>query len=174
MKSMVALALTLLVGWCALPAAADTFSDGQAALRRGDYVEAIRLYTRDIESGKNSPRDLAVLHNQRGLAYRRNGQPDLAIADFNRAMEITPNDADLFNNRGIAYKAKGDYKQARADYTRSIELNEQQANAYYNRSIIQERLGNIDAAVKDIKRFLELSPDDAEGKARLLRLEKIK
>lgn len=158
----------------ASPAWADSFAEGQAALKRGDYSEAIRLFTLDIQSGQNTPENLAVVYNQRGLAYRRSGQPDKAIADYNRAMKLAPGDADLYNNRGIAYKAKGDLRRALADYNQAIELNPRQANAYYNRSIVHQKRGNLARAIADVKRFIELKPDDPDGPARLKRLEKLR
>lgn len=174
MKRLAIDIIVLLATLAAATAWADTFSEGQAALMRGDYAEAIRLFTMDIDSGRNTPDNLAVVYNQRGLAYRRSGKPDLAIADYNRAMKLAPNDADLFNNRGIAFKAKGELQQALADYNRAIELNTKQATAYYNRSIVYEKLGRLVEAIADVKRFIKLKPDDPDGPARLERLEKKK
>ena len=62
----------------------------------------------------------------------KNDHLDQAIADFTKAIEIGPKDADVYNNRGIAYAAKGLYDQAIADYTKAIEIDPEYAEAYYN------------------------------------------
>lgn len=172
MRRLLVLASLLVLCLAAAPSWADVFQDGQAAMRKGNYPEAIRLYSQDIDSGNNTPENQAVVYNQRGLAYRRSGKPDLAIADYNQALGLTPNDADLYNNRGIAYKSKGELERALADYNRAIDLNDRQANAYFNRSFIHEKQGRIPQAIVDVKRFIELTPKDPDGPARLRRLEK--
>src|SRR6266404_4274433 len=53
------------------------------------YV-AILACTREIASDKYEGRNLAILHNMRGLAYRASGDLNGAIADYGRAIEIDP------------------------------------------------------------------------------------
>jgi tetratricopeptide (TPR) repeat protein len=57
-----------------------------------------------------------------------------AIADFTKAIEIIPQNADLFYDRGLAHRAKGEIDKAIADYTHAIELNPRHAAAYNSRS----------------------------------------
>ena len=47
---------------------------------------------------------------------------DEALADFNRAIELDPEDAWALAGRGETYWAMGRYDQALADYDRAIEL----------------------------------------------------
>jgi tetratricopeptide (TPR) repeat protein len=44
-----------------------------------------------------------VAYNNRGLAYADLGQYKQAIKDYDRAIELNPEDAKAYNNRGIAY-----------------------------------------------------------------------
>ena len=46
--------------------------------------------------------------NSRGLAYDDKRDYDRAIADFDQAIKLNPNDALVYNNRGFAYRNKGD------------------------------------------------------------------
>ncbi len=57
---------------------------------------------------------------------------DLAIADFDRAIEVQPDYAEAYSNRGEAYEDKGDYERAIADYGRAIELQPDVAEAARN------------------------------------------
>ena len=47
---------------------------------------------------------------------------DAAIANYDRAIALEPNDADAYHNRGIAKDALGDYAGAIADYDRVVAL----------------------------------------------------
>ena len=64
-----------------------------------------------------------------GEAYLYEGEYDLAIADCNKAIELTPNLSDAYNNRGLAYanRAKaytllGMDAEAEQDASHAIEL----------------------------------------------------
>ena len=53
---------------------------------------------------------------------------DQALADFNRAIELDPNNAVFYLNRGAVYQRKKDADRALADYNHAIELNPSLAN----------------------------------------------
>jgi tetratricopeptide (TPR) repeat protein len=44
------------------------------------------------------------------------------IADYDRAIELDPNDAQSYNNRGQAHLSKGHREQAIADFRKALEL----------------------------------------------------
>ena len=46
-----------------------------------------------------------------------------AIADFNQAIKLNPEDADAYYNRGLARFDLEDYQGAIADFTQAIQLN---------------------------------------------------
>ena len=62
----------------------------------------------DFEAGNYTGRNLAVAFNNRGIAYKKRGELDRAIADYTQAIGSDPKDADAYYNRGIAYKEKGE------------------------------------------------------------------
>jgi lipoprotein NlpI len=45
-----------------------------------------------------------------------------ALADFNRALEISPNNADAYSRRGVARQIEGDFSGALSDYDKFIAL----------------------------------------------------
>ena len=63
----------------------------------------------------------AETYYNRGLAHSKKGAFELAIEDFDKAIELNPNFAEAHYQRGIAYRIKGDYKLAITDYTKAIE-----------------------------------------------------
>ena len=59
-----------------------------------------------VASNSESSRD-AVFYNNRGWAYRDQGELDKAIADFTKAIELDPTYAVAYNNRGFVYHDQG-------------------------------------------------------------------
>jgi tetratricopeptide (TPR) repeat protein len=45
-----------------------------------------------------------------------------AMEDYNKAIQLNPNDAEAYYNRGNAYVAKGQYDRAIEDYNKAIQL----------------------------------------------------
>ena len=74
-----------------------------------------------------TPRDViwafrVVGYLVRGARYVAKGRYDQALADYDRAIELSPDHASGFMGRGNTYYAMGRYDQALADYDRAIEL----------------------------------------------------
>lgn len=85
----------------------------------------------------------------RGIAYRRLGDLDRAIRDYNEAIRLNPRAADAFNNRGNAYRDLDDLDRALRDYDEAIRLDPHYAHAFNNRGIIFLETGNLGRAIAD-------------------------
>ena len=109
----------------------DNANAGLAAENRGDYDEAIRLYTKAIESGDLSRENLPIVYNNRGRLWLLiKGDKDLAIADFNKAIELKPQYTEAYYWRGAIWLNKGDKDLAIADFNKAIELEPQNDIVY--------------------------------------------
>ena len=75
------------------------------------------------------------------IVFEAKGDHDRAIADFTKAIEINPHDAEAYYNRGIANQVKGDRDLAIADYTRALEIKPRHARAHYNRAAVYQANG---------------------------------
>ena len=58
----------------------------------------------------------------RGSAYGNQGNYAAAIADFTKAIQINPQDANAYINRGLAYCNSGHKSLARDDVQKAAEL----------------------------------------------------
>ena len=114
-----------------------------------DLNEAVAACTRQIHSGRWKGKDLAVSYNNRGNAYRDNGEFDLALADFNTAIRLAPTYYLPYNNRGILWRERGQLDRALADYGDAIRLNPSFAFPYNNRAIVWRDKGEFDRAIAD-------------------------
>ena len=79
-----------------------------------------------------------------------------AIADYNKALEINPDDATAYSYRGVAKGTLGDYRGAVADYTKAIEINPQYAAAYENRGLDRESINDLEGACRDWRKAVDL------------------
>jgi tetratricopeptide (TPR) repeat protein len=133
-----------------------------------DLDRSIRGCTQIINRGKRESRkDIAIAHYNRGTAYDNKGQYDRAIADYDKASQLNPRDADVYLNRGNAYANKGQYDRAIADYDKAIELNPRDADAYNNRGLAYYKKGDRDKAITDYRKALQIDPKHKRAKASL-------
>ena len=100
-----------------------------------------------------------VFYNNRGIDYGKKGEPDLAIEDFTKAIELKPDYAFAYNNRGAVYRDKGEYEQAIEDCSKAIQLKPDYAEPYSNRGAAYRNKGNYDRAIKDYDTAIKLKPD---------------
>jgi tetratricopeptide (TPR) repeat protein len=96
--------------------------------------------------------------DNRGVAKRRKGDYDGAIADCSKAIELDPKYAFAYNSRGAAKDHKGDYDGAIADFSKAIEFDPKYANAYNNRGDAEDHKGDYDGAIADYGKAIELDP----------------
>jgi len=69
----------------------------------------------------------------RGYAFDEQGQYELSIEAYSKALELDPKYANAYNNRGWAYNNLKEYEKAMVDLNKALELDPKYANAYNNR-----------------------------------------
>jgi tetratricopeptide (TPR) repeat protein len=119
-------------------------SDADISL--ADLYEAIRLdpYRADA-------------FNNRGLTYSGLQQYEQAIADFTRAIELSPQPR-TYDSRGRAFFKARDYASALADFSRSIEVDPEFAKAWRHRGEVRAAMGDYEGARQDLMTALRLHP----------------
>ena len=139
---------------------AQFFDDGTPA-------QAIIHCTRALESGDLPEGDIVTALVNRGVAYKLNGQLDLAIEDYTAALEKSPESGDIYTTRANAFLEMSQLDAAIADANKALAFNPEYAAAYFVRGKIFEALGQNTFAGDDFMRAHELAPDnkDIEEKA---------
>jgi tetratricopeptide (TPR) repeat protein len=88
---------------------------------------------------------------------------DEAIAQFTKAIQMNPNNAEAYQKRAWAYsdKQEPDFNAALADSNKFVELAPNDNNAYFFRGEMYLNLKNNDAAIADFDKAIELNPKGA-------------
>jgi tetratricopeptide (TPR) repeat protein len=89
-----------------------------------------------------------------GSRYLAIKEYDAAIGNFNKSIELFPQESYVYNNLGLAYMGKGDLDQAIHFFTIAIAINSVSSDTeapryYYGRANAFERKGVRDAAKSD-------------------------
>ena len=127
---------------------------GVSAQHAGKLDLAIKYFTRCIDAGDVTKKNLARAFYIRGNAYYSKSEYDLAIADYDAAIRLKPDNANAFGNRGTAYYVNGQYEQAIADFTQAIRLRPTDALAINNRGSAYDDRGDRDGAIADYDRAI--------------------
>lgn len=105
----------------------------------GRYAEALRAYDACIRDGHLSSATLARTYRNIGITYRSAKQPVKAIAAYDKAIELNPDDVvDDYINRANAYDDANQLEKALADYGQALKLDPGFGQIYYNRGIAYE------------------------------------
>ena len=99
------------------------------------------------------------------------GEFTLALADYNKAVELKADDPVAFLNRGRTHYNLKSFDKAIADYDKSIDLNPKDTFAYFNRGVSHEKMGNATKAVADYQKAIQLDPANETAKSSLKRLQ---
>ncbi len=105
----------------------------------------------------------AVDYVQRGNAYQAQENYDQAIADYTKAIDISPEFAKAYDNRGVAYAKIGQLSSAISDFTMAIANNPNDAQAYNNRGHAYAKLDNFFQAISDYTRAIKINPNYAKA-----------
>lgn len=108
-------------------------------------------------SAKTFAQDANEYYN-RGIAFYGQKQYDLAIDNFTKTLNLSPNFANGFVYRGLSYYNKKEYASAMQDYNKAIILDPVNKIAFFNRGLVYYARTEYDAAIKDFITILNLDP----------------
>jgi tetratricopeptide (TPR) repeat protein len=114
-----------------------------------DIERRISGCTALIERRDPSISDLSSVYAMRALAYSLKGQYDIAINDYDVAINMRPDFAVALNNRAWAYFRWGKAATGLPDVERSLQLSPTSAHSLDTRAHIKQVLGEPQAALRD-------------------------
>jgi tetratricopeptide (TPR) repeat protein len=111
---------------------------------------------------------VAVLYEKRGLCHYRDGNPQLAMADFDAWVRLFPEDSRAYHVRANAHLEAGDTAAELPDLNRCLELNPELVAARKQRVRLYRNLGAWERTLADIDYLISHDPRSPEH--RLARL----
>lgn len=117
----------------------------------------LRLALADFHRGNISNSEI---HRYKGIEKELLNDYSGALDEFNKANQLSPENAKVYYNRGNVRRILGDNTGAMDDYTKAIELFPQYLDAYNNRSLLRCVVKDYNGALADFDKVIEMSPND--------------
>ena len=110
-----------------------------------DFDKAIEL------SAKENPE----LYVKRAHALGEMGQPEEALAEYKRALQMQPDLAEAYYGLGNLFKELGRSEEALEAYNETIRLAPEQEAPFLNRGVILHSRGEFEKAIADYTRVIQ-------------------
>lgn len=148
-----------------------TYNDmGQRLYSQELYQEAITLFNEALTYISTEP----GCYVNRGDCYRQLSQYDLALADYNTALEMDGGSKDLkmrlalvYYSRGYQFLYRNDPEGAIIELSRSIFYEHSVADFYVQRATAYLRIQDTQKAFEDVKSALRINPSHTDAKTLL-------
>ena len=139
-------------------AAQKILADCQTGDRTPDL--AIKACTALLKNDNGIPAFGDVYYN-RGYAYGKKEQYDLAIADYNEALKRKPDFARAYISRGYAFEEKKQHDDAISDFDQGLKLSPRSEFGLAMRAKAYRNKGQYQRAIQDYDAALALEPKSA-------------
>jgi tetratricopeptide (TPR) repeat protein len=157
------ISITIFAAICLLPLSTGAWTqDAELCYRtQGNMDLKISYCTKAIESGALSGTELSTTYANRGLGYAERDDRELAMADFDSAVRIKPDNGQALVARGDLFRANGQESKAQTDYSSAIAIPIPPGNnyrPYLDRSRAYIAKGDMTSALEDLNRAKQLNP----------------
>ena len=125
----------------------------------GYWKNSITLFRHTIQLTDKKYPNLAIVHNNLGIALFAKKKKEEAIFHYKMAIKLKPNHTLAHYNLGIAMSTDQKNEEAISHYKIAIRLNPNFANAHYNLGVILVQTGDMKKATYHFSEALRLRPD---------------
>src|SRR5262249_10784970 len=105
----------------------------------------------------------AWAHIKSGDGYYDRKDWAKAAAEYTKAIQLDPGNAEAWWSRGFAHDALQQWGQSVADYSKALQLLPENYGWLNHRGAAYYRLGQWEKALSDFSKALRLNPNDAEA-----------
>jgi tetratricopeptide (TPR) repeat protein len=136
----------------------DQLRDSLVARDEERYEDAIPVLSALLdESGIEEPLK-SIAFNFRGVWHRKSKKGELALNDFQKAIDFNRNDPDNWFELGRTYADLEDYDKALLAYQSAIEINRENSTFQIFLAISYFKKGEIEQAIYASQRSINLEP----------------
>ena len=139
--------------------AASHYYRGLSYMNIGEYDQAMQDLDRVID--QQLPPGAWNAYYGRGSVHLCKRDYDRAIDDYGRAMELAPENPDIYSIYGVVQVYMRNYRQAIDNFTKAIELDHSHAPSYHNRGVTSLFVSEWERARVDLATAKEMGMDVA-------------
>jgi tetratricopeptide (TPR) repeat protein len=134
---------------------------GNVLRARKHYTDAIDVYSSAVALVPEPSQQNWTLFYFRGICYERSKQWPLAEKDFQKSLELNPDQPQVLNYLGYSWVDRGvNLEQGLEMIKKAVELRPKDGYIIDSLGWAYYRLGRYDEAVKELERAIELRPED--------------
>ena len=130
--------------------------------RSGAHKQAVESFSMYIAIPGLKPEFVADGYNNRGISQRALKKPELAYAEYTRAIDLNPKKPEYLVNRANASAQMNKIDSAMTDYAQAIKIDPTYGQAYAQRGTLYSSQSRVDDALRDFARSIEVTPTYAE------------
>ena len=104
----------------------------------------------------------AQIYATQGQVLAKSGKTEEALAEFNHAIDLDPNNAPALYGRGLLYQDEKQYQLAIDDFTAAYGLKPQQAEPLLGRAVSYLALDKFKEAAADLDEAVQADPQNAQ------------
>ena len=134
------------------------FNRGLLWRQTGDLEEALAAFGSILERRGDAAKVIVEV----GATHQLMGQRAAAMASYDEAISLSPEEPSYFFKRGILHYEMGRPELAMADYDRAIELAPGNTNSRYNRAVLRAETGDFRGAIDDLNLVLRSTSEEGE------------
>jgi eukaryotic-like serine/threonine-protein kinase len=106
--------------------------------------------------------DTGAVHRVAGLLRFREGSYEQAEAEYLRAIEIEPGNADGYRRLGLVYNKSNQLARALAAFLKAVELEPGYFRVYQDLGTYYSSQGNLNEAIPQFEKGVKLAPDEPD------------
>ena len=120
------------------------------------YSLAVKTYTKALTLKSDS--NETDIYLARGVAYYSLKEYDKAIADFDTAIAMNPENSDAYSNKAFCYFEQKQYNKALELFDYAVKLAPKTYENYEGRAMVYYEMKEYQKAVDDMQKAVKLAP----------------
>lgn len=111
-----------------------------------------------IPRGRDEGREVRqdIYHFNMAVYYQRRGDIQAALEEYQKVIELSPYNAEVFSNMGVLYNQMGEFDKAVAVLHRALMIDPRYSKAHNNLGLAYYQSGQNDQALEHLSRAVEL------------------
>ncbi|MBI4483814.1 MAG: sulfatase-like hydrolase/transferase [Acidobacteria bacterium] len=136
------------------------------ASERGDFAQALPR----LEAVIAEDPGVFSAHALLGHGFYRQGQHRKAIASFERALQLRPDEPNALFYRAASHLQLGEYEEALRNFQQSARIAPAHFRVHHSMGVAFLKLGRVEEAVQAFERAVQVAPSEPEGHVSLGRM----